>query len=128
MDTPSYLWNLLEEEIIRIEKDILKKVATKYNIDYEEIEKEFLDKPMKMIPNKDVSIVIKKEVKHKIKIEKEDQCCARVWNRGKGGQWTRKKKDGEDYCTQHINNRKHGDITDLPDRTIFPKKSNSLYK
>lgn len=128
MDTPSYLWNLLEEEILRIERDILKKVATKYNLDYEEIQKEFLNEPMKMIPNKDVSIVIKKEVKPKTKIEKENQCCARVWNRGKGGQCTRKKKDGEDYCTQHINNRKHGDITDKPDRAIFPKKSNALYK
>jgi len=128
MDTPSYLWNLLEEEIIRIFEEGSYELPEYFVKRYEEIEKEFLDKPMKMIPNKDVSIVIKKEVKHKIKIEKEDQCCARVWNRGKGGQWTRKKKDGEDYCTQHINNRKHGDITDLPDRTIFPKKSNSLYK
>jgi len=128
MDAPAYLCNLLELELYRVQKSLLQDVATKYNLPYEELVQEFLASPLRMVPNKSISIVVKKKIDPKPAPPDDHRCHARVWNRGRGGQCTRPHKPENEYCAQHLVHRKHGDVRDKPDRTVFSGHAHALYK
>jgi len=131
MDVPCFIFEIFEKELRNIQIDLLKKVATKKGYDVEKFVNEFLPEQtnLRLIPNSKTKIQIqKKNVANKSLPEKDKQCMARVWNRGKGGQCTRLKFENNEYCSQHIKNRKHGRIDESPSEEIFPKEFKSLYK
>jgi hypothetical protein len=127
MDVPSFLFELLEKELTNIQEKLLEKVAKKYDLSETELKEEFLT-PLKVIPNTNTKVVIcKKQKGRKIPLD-ECRCMARIWNRGKGGQCTRKRKGENEYCCQHIEKRKHGDIREMPSKKVFCHKTKILYK
>ena len=61
----------------------------------------------------------------------DNQCFARIWNGGAGGQCNSQQKEGCDYCSQHQkqyddNKLKHGD-TRTQDIPLFPKWQSKLF-
>lgn len=131
MDIPHYIFDILNKELIDLQKELLKKVATKYILDYETLVNDFIESTANNIkPNTNIQIQVKKHIIRKNNIDPENRCQARIWNRGKGGQCTKKRMDIVDclYCKQHLTNRKHGSIKDPPDLKLFPLHSCALYK
>jgi hypothetical protein len=129
MDAPQFIFDLFESELRNIQKDLLKNVATKFNLNHEELVKEFLPEKLKLIPNTKISVSVHKKVAPRELPANEKRCMARVWNRGKGGQCTRFRMSSScEYCNQHEKNLKHGRIDETIKDKIFPKSANSLYK
>jgi hypothetical protein len=128
MDTPQYILALLDEELRRVQRNLLERVACHYELPVEEMAALFLCEPLQLIPNHAVNIVVKKEVHPRPVPKCETRCMARVWNRGKGGQCTRKRKGETEFCAQHQTDRKHGTMHDQPPHAIFPKTCHVLYK
>ena len=129
MEIPHFIFDLFEKELINIQQDLLKKVATKYSLNYDELIKDFLPKEVKLTPNTNTSIQIKKKQVQSEPPEATKRCMARIWNRGKGGQCIRgRSSETGEYCSQHEKNRKHGRIDEPPNINIFPKDSKAIYK
>jgi len=131
MDIPHYIFDILNKELIDLQKELLKKVAIKYNIDYNTLINDFIEAECKNVkPNTSIQIQVKKQIVRKNIVEPEIRCMARIWNRGKGGQCTKKRMDINEclYCKQHLSNRKHGSIKEPPDLNLFPFQSCALYK
>ena len=129
MDAPSFIFDMFEKELVKLQEDLLIKVATKYNLDKDELVNTFLKKEITLKPNNSISIVVtRKKIANKTEIKSEERCQARIWNRGQGGQCTRKKCDKNDFCSQHVIKQKHGIITEPVDPKVFPKKSTAIYK
>lgn len=124
MDTPAFIFELLNNELQTIKEKMCREIATKYNLDFEEVSKPYLT----IIKESDEKIFICKKTKSRKLPDDEERCKARVWNRGKGGQCCRCRKDDTLFCMQHSEMRKHGVITDAPNRKIFPRKTRILYK
>lgn len=127
MDAPQYLWGLLERELRRSHRELLSKVATKHNLSLEDLERDFLPSTIEFVPNKKVAITIRKKLAPSPPAPEESRCHARVWNRGKGGQCTRKCADASEYCSQHKDQRKHGDMREKPPRHMYPAQKRTLY-
>jgi hypothetical protein len=124
MDTPAFIFELLNKELQNIQEQMCREIALKYNLDFEEVSKPYLS----IIKDKDEKIVICKKIKSKKMPTEEERCMARVWNRGKGGQCARGKHGDTLFCCQHGENRKHGTINEKPKREIFPRKTRIIYK
>jgi hypothetical protein len=124
MDTPAFVFDLLNKQLLDVQKDMLTKISIKYNIDIDDLTKEFLGN-LNIVTENVEKVVIFKKQKPKDIPKPESRCTARVWNRGKGGQCTR---HGSPFCKQHTQKRKHGLITDPPPMDIFSNKSNTVYK
>lgn len=127
MDAPKYLWDLLDRELRYSHTELLKKVATKYNLPLEEMISEFIPKQTPLVPAKQVPIVIHKKMPPKQEPQEQDRCFARVWNRGKGGRCTRARTNDCDYCAQHVKHRKHGDMREEAPREMYPKRKNTYF-
>lgn len=132
MDVPQFIFELFEKELKNIQKDLLKKVATKYNLNYDNLIQEFIPNTLTLVSNTKTSIEIKKKNVSFTPPTCDKRCMARVWNRGKGGQCIRYRindtNNNYEYCSQHQKNRKHGRIDELPNQNIFPKDSKAIYK
>lgn len=126
--TPQFILELLDKELRRVQTDLLKKVATKYNLDHEELVTSFLSSPLKLTPTKDVSITVIKKINPSAPPKADHRCMARIWNRGRGGQCTRARREDSDYCTHHVSHLKHGRIDDKVPRELYPAHSSALYK
>ena len=132
MNTPKYIFDILQDELRLQQVSLLKKIATKYNIPEDELI-ELLPKQPKIIPKTAISITVEKKIEPKKTPPTNCRCCARIWGRGKGGQCTRKcfiddNDNQTEYCLQHQNNRKHGRIDEDFPKEVFPRKETSLYK
>ena len=132
METPQFIFDLLERELRTIQINLLEKVSVRYGLNRDDLIADFLPKQLVVVPNSKIVIEVKKCLKpHQIP-SAENRCMARVWNRGKGGQCTRNQIKVEttesEYCSQHQKNRKHGRINEPASSEIFPRKSNALYK
>lgn len=127
MDAPQYLWDLLDRELRKSHIALLQKVATKYNLDFDKLEAELLPPVAKLVSNKETPIEIRRKARPKGEAPEDDRCCARIYNRGKGGRCSRTKQEGCDYCKQHVKDRKHGDIRQEVPRDIFPKQKQLLF-
>lgn len=124
MDTPSFIFDLLNKELEIIKEKMCREISEKYNLDFHDVCKPYLT----IIKESDEKIFICKKIKGRKVPDDENRCMARVWNRGKGGQCCRSRKDGTTFCAQHSEIRKHGVIEDAPNRKIFPKKTRIIYK
>jgi hypothetical protein len=124
MDTPSFIFELLNNELQKIQEQMCKEIAEKYNLDFDELSRPYLS----ITKQSDEKIFICKKIKTKKLPVDEERCIARVWNRGKGGQCTRCRFKDIEFCKQHSEKQKHGVITEPPKRYLFPKKSRIIYK
>ena len=124
MDTPAFIFELLNKELQSIQEKMCREIAEKYNLDFAEVSRPYLT----IIKETEEKVFICKKTKGRKVPGEEARCNARVWNRGKGGQCCRSQKDGTLFCAQHSEVRKHGVITDTPKREIFPKKTRIIYK
>lgn len=124
MDTPAFIFDLLNKELQSIQEKMCREIAEKYNLDFDEVSRPYLT----IIKETEVKVFICKKTKGRKVPDVEERCRARVWNRGKGGQCCRSLKDGTLFCAQHREVRKHGVIADAPDRDIFPRKTRIIYK
>lgn len=112
-----------------MQSKLLQKVANKYQLSHQTLLEEFLPDPtLHLIPASCENIVVKKKQTRKQPTPEDERCCARIWNRGKGGQCTKRQVDGSDYCKAHLSNRKHGDFRDAVPREIYPHRSAVYYK
>lgn len=130
MDAPSFIFDMFEQELKRMQTELLSKVATKYNLNEAELLETFVNgTKLTIVPNNSVTVVVHKKVNNlnKQAVPADSRCSARIWNRGKGGQCTRHVCEQGRYCAQHSENRKHGDITDSVDSKLFPKNPTALY-
>lgn len=124
MDTPAFIFELLNKELRGIQEKMCREIATKYDLDFEEVSRPYLT----IIKEIDEKVFICKKTKSRKLPDNEERCNARVWNRGKGGQCCRSRKNDSMFCSQHSENSKHGVITDTPNRTLFPRKTRIIYK
>jgi hypothetical protein len=135
METPQFIFDLLENELYSIQLNLLEKVSVRYNLNKDSLVEEFLPKKLVIIPNTKTAIEVKKRIMPQQPPCGDKRCMARVWNRGKGGQCMRARIienatdiATNDYCLQHKKNRKHGKITEPASHNIFPHVSHAIYK
>ena len=126
MQTPSFIFGLLDAELRRVHTEMLEKVATKYNLDITELIEEFVT-PHKAITT-GTKVSVKKDMNPRPLPQAANRCMARVWNRGRGGQCTRNRKADAEFCAHHIPSQKHGRIDEKVTRSMFPSHSTALYK
>ena len=127
MEAPNFIFNLFENEIIRIQTELLEKVAAKYEMDKDALIQEFIG-GVTLVPSSKINIVVHKQLNPRTPPKEDERCRARVWNRGRGGQCTRSRIDSCKYCYQHATQRKLGTIDEPPDKSQFPRKPTALYK
>lgn len=127
MDVPAFIFDVLNQELQRVQEELLEKVAQKYHLPYPELVESFLT-PLEILPEKSEKVFLCKKQKGRALPPEERRCMARIWNRGKGGQCTRARKEGDAFCCQHLEKRKHGVIGETPPREVFCHTTKVLYK
>lgn len=130
MEVASFLASFLEHEFHTIHEVWIEKIAKKYDLDAEELKKEFLS-PLTIQSNEGTQIIITKK-KGREPPKANERCTARIWNKGLGGQCTRKLiKDGLCYqhCKELEKNKqlRHGYYQDKPPMNVFTGKHNTIY-
>lgn len=129
---PDFLIGLLEQELRSLQEKLLRKVAKEYDINPEELVAKMLPSTsLYMVPDR---IKVVRKASQRTNIEPTNQCQARIWNRGRGGQCTRANKEGG-LCTHHAKELqkegllRHGWIHEPPSKEVFGtgKKAKALY-
>lgn len=129
---PDFLMGLLDQELRNLQEKLLRRVAAEYSLNEEEV-------IAKMLPPKSIQVVsdniqVIRKAPPKAKLEASQQCQARIWNRGRGGQCTRNIKESN-LCTHHAKelqkegHLRHGWIHEQPSQEIFGsgKRTKALY-
>ena len=127
MSLPAFIFNELQEELQKVQMQLLEKVSITYDIPMEELTEQFLT-DLKIIPESKEKVFISKKYKGRKIPCPHDRCQAVTWNRGKGGQCTRSKCDGEDFCKQHIDHLPYGKINKDPLEKQFNQPIRAIYK
>jgi hypothetical protein len=142
MSLPEFLHDIIQDEIVHIQKELLRKVAKKYHMNEEQLFKDILE-PLNVVSNNDVKVDIIRRKVPRVSIPDSERCVARIWNRGKGGQCTRRGSLNTlnttselKLCTHHFKeydaNQKlrHGTIDSAPPKDIFSTNvmRKSVYK
>lgn len=97
---PDFLFAVIEEQLRKVQTDLLARVAKDYNLSEEELITRLLStKPTKPVSMERIQI-IRKSAPRPCASEAE-RCHARIWNRGRGGQCTRKHIVNAKLCGQH---------------------------
>lgn len=96
---PSELYKIIKDET----NDLLAKIASEYNLDLAELTNKYQDDISKI----SVKLGIKK--RNRRILPPELQCMGR---KSGGGQCTRSRKPGKEYCLSHLKNLKYGSILD----------------
>ena len=96
---PSELYKIIKDET----QNLLGKIAEEYNLDVNELTSKYQDDISKI----SVKLGIKK--RNRRVLPPELQCMGRKCG---GGQCTRSRKPGKDYCLSHLKNLKYGSILD----------------
>ncbi len=134
-EVPKFLFDLFELELQRLRLELLKQVASEFDMDYDTLVERIMPK-VRVVPNTEVKVQITKP-RLSVAADSEQRCTARIWNRGKGGQCSRKQKEGDvKLCTQHLKEYcmektlRHGWFHEPPPKEVFTpaKKEKALYK
>jgi hypothetical protein len=96
---PSEVYKIIKEET----NDLLAKIAEEYNLNLNELTSKYQEDISKI----SVKLGIKK--RNRRVLPPELQCLGRKCG---GGQCTRSRKPGKDYCLSHLKNLKYGSILD----------------
>lgn len=130
MNIPSFLMTILEQELYDIQAKLLRKVAEDHGLDAEVLIQQYLKKALCVVPNSETRVDIIRRNSPRPVTSEEDRCIARVWNRGRGGQCSRKcQEEYGPYCTQHGRELKekkslrHGTIQENPPKEVFAPRS-----
>lgn len=135
-EIPAYIFKILDKELYDIQCDLLKKVATTYNLCEKEVIEKFLTDPLKVLPPTDKQVVITQKHNAPPPVPDDRRCMARVWNRGKGGRCSRSMCADSDLCGHHCKLLEkngflqHGKMNEPPPKSAFatPSKKQALYK
>lgn len=133
MELPGYIFQILEYEFQQMQVEWLKKIADRYSIDIEELKETCLE-PLKIISNQTTKIEVTRKTKPRKTAIVDERCKARIWNRGLGGQCSRKHLSNESLCSQHLKEfnqhqrLRHGLYQEQPPMTVFNGKNKTLYK
>lgn len=133
MDLPGYIFQILEHEFQQMQIGWLKKIAEKYELNEEELKQTCIE-PLKIVPNQTTKIEVIRKTKPRKTAVVTERCMARIWNRGLGGQCSRKHLANEKLCTQHLKELnehtklRHGWYEEQPPMTVFNGKNKTLYK
>jgi hypothetical protein len=131
MELPAFLFQLLEHELLGIQEKLLIKVADTFGLDIEVLKRECLA-PLTLVPNQGgggEKVKITRVKNPRGVPEEEDRCLARIWNRGMGGQCSRKKCGKEsNLCRQHQVDLRHGYYERPPPMNVFSGVHRSVYK
>jgi hypothetical protein len=122
-DTPSFVFTILNKELYDIQKKLLESVAKDHNLDADNLVATYLKDPLatNIVPNTKTKIEVVRRAVVKTPPKAEERCMARVWNRGKGGQCTRRRVE-DDLCTAHAQcGTRNGRIDKPPPEHIFGK-------
>lgn len=120
-DTPSFVFTILNKELYEIQRRLLENVAKDHNLNAEDLITTYLKDPLSVTPNTTTKVEVVRRAAPKTLPKTEERCMARIWNRGKGGQCTRRRTEG-DYCTAHAHDgTRHGRIDHPPPEHIFGK-------
>lgn len=129
---PDFVLSLFQNEIIRINSDLLKKTCDIYNIDFEDAKnklKKELHITFQIKQNEKIAIVKKQKI-----VEPAERCIARVFRKKdiEVLQCTRRKKDC-DFCKRHetmFNEKrlKYGTIHEEIPHEISPTVLNKIKK
>ena len=96
---PSEVYKIIKDET----NDLLAKIAEEYNLNLSELTNKYQEDISKI----SVKLGIKK--RNRRVLPPELQCLGR---KSGGGQCTRSRKPGKDYCLSHLKNLKYGSILD----------------
>lgn len=134
MEVPAFVSKLIDDELLRIKRDLLRNVSAKYEIPYEELEANILNVHQIKSQIGEVSAPIKIVKTRKSSVPSNERCLARTWARGEGGQCNRR-AGKEGLCLQHAKQLetdkklKHGWIHEKPPKDTFTiKRPTALYK
>ena len=131
---PIMVINLFKEQINNVKIDLIKKIAEDYNLDADELIKEYTC-DIEIISKSLENIEITKKHKYASKVKDEWRCEARVFNNGNGGRCKRTVNENN-LCSLHniyLKNNgklKCGLITEPKPKNIFKyknPKSEKLY-
>lgn len=129
MNIPSFVLTILEQELYEIQAKLIHKIAKDHDLDAEALISQHLKKPLCVVPNTEKKVEIIRRNVERPSTPPDVRCIARVWNRGRGGQCTRKCHEEHGfYCMQHgkeLQDKKslrHGTIQDPPPREIFASR------
>ena len=95
---PSELYKIIKDET----QNLLGKIAEEYNLDVNELTGKYQDDISKISVNLELR-------------NGTEECSPELQCRGRkcgGGQCTRSRKPGKDYCLSHLKNLKYGSILD----------------
>jgi hypothetical protein len=130
LTVPEYLSEIVNEEVLRVQKELLRRVSTRFAIPYDQLES-MLDQNGQT--SQDEKVVVKRVKSAKI-ISEDERCQARTWSRGQGGQCTRRKGENG-LCLQHEKQLKddgklkHGWIHEKrPKDTFTIRRPTALHK
>jgi len=128
MSLPEFLHDIIKDEILQIQKELLRKVAKQYNLSEEKLFSEMLqdNASLHVVSNTDIKVeIIRKQMPRK-SVPDSERCIARIWNRGKGGQCTRRISNSDHkMCTHHCKEYdangklRHGTMNDTPPKDLF---------
>lgn len=131
---PTFVKDLLKQEINNIKIKLVEKIAKEYDLDEDELKEKYVC-DVEMISKSLENVQITKKQKYGSKVDTKHRCTARTWNNGAGGRCKRSQNENE-LCTLHNNYKKehgklkYGLITEPKPKDIFKfknPKSEKLY-
>lgn len=126
-EIPGFIYTILNKELYDIQRRLLERVAIENDLDPENLIEKYLKDPLAIVPNTTTKVEVVKRAAPKQVPSDSERCMARVWNRGKGGQCTRR-RNGCEFCMGHQNcGIKHGRIDEPPPTHIFGR-TRAVYK
>ena len=127
---PEFVFTLLNKELYDIQCRLLERVAADHGMDHTDLVERYLRDPLEIVPNTKTKVEVVRRQDPRPPPEPCQRCMARIWNRGKGGQCTRRRAGEGDYCANHAKGPlRHGRIDERAPKEVFrPSASSSLYK
>lgn len=125
-EVPDFIFRILDRELYEMQCKLLKCVASKYGLDYDELSSTFLKDPLQIIPPSDKKIIVTR--KHNVHHNDDrttsydvTKCNAKLCN---GNQCSRCPRPNNIFCGHHVtlmeNNDgtlKYGTINDIDTTT-----------
>lgn len=124
MDIPQFIFSILEQELLQSHERMLEKIADHYGYDLDDLREIGLpSQPMEIVPQEVIRVQVKKCYQPRVPPPEEERCMGRIWNRGLGGQCTRRRCDNTEHCRLHQKTLKYGRVDEPLPEDLFRKPS-----